>query len=261
MQDWTLLNGPKRTIVNDVLHEWEIKLEDKSLKEADFQRFLEDHAGLFFSSTGSHLVLAKPDMGGEYVPDLVVIHDNESLGFCYHFIELESPHDQIFTNKGTQAAALTEALQQVENWQRWLAKNHQTGAELFPSKAFKLTGNPQVQYSIIIGRREAVKQHEAIRLQKSSLYKCDIRTFDSLSDRLRKQIYANELFAECDRDVTDDEKNLLVSPFFKAMSSTQWRSLRTHNPFYSAHSMGWNAKAILLYRPTNTELLAKFIHA
>ena len=258
MHDWTLLNNEKRFIVEDVILKWEAMLDDKSLNEHHYQRFLCDHAGLFFVTPGSYFMLTKPDMGGECVPDLVQLYDNESFGLIYRFIELESPHDQVFTGKGTQAVALTEALQQVEDWQRWLAKNHQTGSELFPSKAYKLTGDPQARFSVIIGRRKAVSQHEEIRIQKSRQYNCDIRTFDYLTDLLRKQMYLNLMFGESDRDLTEEEKNELVSPFFKAMPSADWRKLRRHNPFYNSHSMGWNAKAILKFRKINHELQEQF---
>jgi hypothetical protein len=258
MRDWTLLNNQKRIIVNDILNKWESMLNDEMLSENDYQQFLVDHAGIFFSSPGSHIVLTKPDLGGEYVPDLVVLYDNESFGFVYRFIELESPHDKVFTSRGTQAVALTNALQQVEDWKRWLSKNQQSGYELFPSKGYKLTGDPQVRFSVIIGRRESVKDHEAIRMQKSLAYNCDIRTFDYFSDLVRKKTFLSELFAESDSSVTEEEKNELVSPFFKAMSSGQWRSLRKHNPFYASHSMGMNAKAILKYRSMNNDLLEQF---
>jgi hypothetical protein len=261
MHDWTLLNNERRGILEQVAQEWETLLSDTALLEPAYQRFLEAHAGLFFSRpTGTHIVLSKPEMGADHVPDLVVVSDNQSYGFKYELIELESPHDRAFTSKGRQSAKLTDALQQVEDWQRWLEKHVDLGRELFPSKAYMLWGDPQISYKVVIGRRADMGRNNEVRLQKSAKYNCSIRSFDHLTDQLRKNAFLDHSLFEHDQSLTDEDLNRIVSPFFCAMSSAAWKKYRTDKNFSNAHSLGFSGLGILKHRPENSALLDRFVN-
>src|SRR6266480_5150171 len=108
MHNWSLLNTERRGLLEEVAQAWQALLVETKLKEVAYHGFLEDHAGLFFSSPiGTYIVISNLEMGADLKPDLVVVSDNQSYGFRYELIELESPHDRIFTSAGRQSAKLT----------------------------------------------------------------------------------------------------------------------------------------------------------
>jgi Domain of unknown function (DUF4263) len=259
MHKWSLLNKERRGLLDEVVRSWEALLGDTGLKELAYHTFLEDHSGLFFSNPfGTYIVISNLEMGADLKPDLVVVSDNQSYGFKYELIELESPHDRIFTSKGRQSAKLTHALQQVEDWQRWLEKHPDSAKELFPSKAHLLWGDPQLSYTVVIGRRDEVVRNNEIRIQKSSKYGCSIRSFDHITDRLRRNIFLDVGLFEHDQHLTNDERNRISSPFFRAMSSATWKSYRTSANFSTAHSLGFSGPSLLESRSENTALFDRF---
>ena len=192
MYDWTLLNRKDCDLVGEVVKSWEALLGSTRLKEPTYHRFLADHAGLFFSNpNGTYIVISNLEMGAELRPDLVVVSDKRSFGFRYELFELESPHDLPFTSKGGQSAKLTHALGQVEDWQRWLRKHPDGAKELFPSKAHWVWGDPQLSYTVVIGRRDEMIRNNERRIQKSNKYGCSIRSFDHLTDQLRQNAFVD----------------------------------------------------------------------
>jgi hypothetical protein len=260
MHNWALLNTERRGLLGEVAGAWETLLADTKLKELAYHRFLEDHAGLFFSNpVGTYIAISNLEMGADLKPDLVVVSDNQSYGFRYELIELESPHDLVFTSKGRQSAKLTHALQQVEDWQLWLEKHPDSAKELLPSKAHLVWGDPQVSYTVVIGRRREMLQNNEIRIQKSSKYRCSIRSFDHLTDRLRQNAFVPMALFEHGGNLSGDEVNRIVSPFFRAMSSAAWKGYRTGVKFSHFHSLGFSGPDLLEFRPENTALLDRFL--
>lgn len=260
MHDWSLLNNKRRGLLEKVARKWQALLRDRRIKEGSYHRFLEDHAGLFFSKPfGTYIVISNAEMGADLKPDLVVVSDNYSYGFKYELIELESPHDKPFTARGHQSAKLTHALQQVEDWQRWLDKHPQSAKELLPSKAHSIWGDPQVSYTIVIGRRQEMLRNNEVRIQKASTYRCGIRSFDHLTDRLRHNLFVPMGGFEKGPDLSDQEVNRIVSPFFRAMSSKAWKRYCLGAKFSDSHSLGFSGAGLLELRPENQTLLAEFL--
>lgn len=260
MHEWSLLNKERRGVLEGVARAWERMLRNKRFLESKYHFFLEDHAGLFFSQPfGTYIVVSNIEMGAELKPDLVVVSDNHSYGFKYELIELESPHDRIFTSKGRQSAKLTHALQQLEDWQRWLEKYSQNAKVLFPSKSHSLWGDPQISYTVVIGRRNEMLRNNEVRIQKATKYHCSIRSFDYLTDRLRQNLFVNHNLFERGKHLTDEEVNRIVSPFFRAMSSSSWRQYCKNPNFDQAHSLGFSGPSLLKFRPDNAALLKRFL--
>jgi len=259
MHNWALLNKERRGMLGEVARAWEKLLGNARLKELAYHKFLENHAGLFFSDPRTYIVISNLEMGADLKPDLVVVSDNQSYGFRYELIELESPHDQPFTSKGRQSAKLTHALQQVEDWQRWLEKHPDSAKELLPSKAHSVWGDPQVSYTVVIGRRNKMVRNNEIRIQKSRKYRCSIRSFDYLTDKLRQNAFLPIGLFEHGKHLSDDEVNRIISPFFRAMSSAAWKNYRTGANFTQYHSLGFSGPSILEFRPENTDLLKRFL--
>jgi len=259
MHKWSQLNTERRGLLEEVARAWEALLGDTKVKELAYHNFLEDHAGLFFSNPfGTYIVISNLEMGADLKPDLVIVSDNQSYGFKYELIELESPHDRIFTSKGRQSAKLTHALKQMEDWQLWLQKHPDSAKELLPSKAHSLWGDPQLSYTVVIGRRDEMLRNNEIRIQKSSKYGCSIRSFDHITDRLRRNLFMDIGLFEHGQHLPADEMNRISSPFFRAMSSAAWKRYRTSAEFSPAHSLGFSAPSLLESRPENTTLFDRF---
>jgi hypothetical protein len=260
MHSWSLLNNERRALLEEVVQAWEALLSNRTLKEVAYHTFLEEHAGLFFSNPcGTYIVVSNLEMGADLRPDLVIVSDNQSYGFMYELVELESPHDPIFTSRGSQSAKLTRALQQLEDWQLWLEKHRASAKELLPSKAHLVWGDPQVSYTVVIGRRDEMLRNNERRIQKSRKYRCSIRSFDHLTDRLRANAFLDIGLFDRGRHLTDEEANRVSSPFFRAMSSVAWKRYRDDVNFSPAHSLGFSGPSLLGLRPENSALLDRFL--
>ncbi|WP_411882302.1 Shedu anti-phage system protein SduA domain-containing protein [Polaromonas sp. YR568] len=245
--------------------EWISLLSDHSKREQDYQSFLRDHAGFFFPNTGlvsrEQLVLEKIALGSDYVTDFVNLNNNRSYGFEYTLIEIESPHNHLYTkNKKNQTGAFNTALQQIRNWKRWLTSNMDTAKRLFPSKQFSVTGVPSINFMLIIGRRE---QHEAVMEERNQISRdegIEVRSFDYLTDVLLSNHYAS--YTAISRDllpITRAQNNAFSNPFHVALSDSTWRGLvSTFNPSYS-HMIGHNLSNILAVRQNNSARLNEFL--
>jgi hypothetical protein len=112
MYDWSLLNVERRGLLKQVVRKWKRLVENKELDELAYHKFLEDHAGLFFSNPmGTYIVISNLQLGADFKPDLVVVSDNESYGFRYELIELESPHERRFIRIGFRHMTDTEHIE------------------------------------------------------------------------------------------------------------------------------------------------------
>jgi hypothetical protein len=200
-------------------------------------------------------------MGADLKPDLVIVSDNQSYGFRYELVELESPHDRVFTSKGRQSAKLTHALQQLEDWELWIQSHSDSAKDLLPSKAHLVWGDPQVSYTVVIGRRQEMLLNNERRIQKSTKYKCSIRSFDYLTDRLRQSPFMPMPLCDHGGNLTDDEANRIASPFFRAMSSSAWKGYRTSAKFSHSHSLGFSGPRLLEFRPENAALFDRFLRS
>ena len=90
-------------------------------------------------------------------------------------------------------------------------------------------GDPQVSYTVVIGRRDEIVRNNELRIQKSNKYRCSIRSFDHLTDKLRQNLFMDRGLFEHDQHLTDDEMNRVATPFFRAMSSAaRVNDLETH---------------------------------
>lgn len=265
MYDWLALNKDKRNIIDDVKNKWMKLIDNPKTTEHEVHRFLENHIGLFFGNSDG-TVVTKLKLSDDYTTDLVILRDNASYGFEYELIELEPPNDKVFTAQGNQSAKFSHALQQIEDWQRWIGNHREKTKKLLPSKKFNLTNEPQINYTIIIGRRKDLIEFDDKRLQKASSYGVNIRSFDYLTDKLIRNAFLNEPFYEVPSSdyvgdevrINDGEINLLVSPFKKALTYSSWKKITSSKSFYESHSAGWNWKLFLEHTEYNEKLFSKF---
>ncbi|MGO9610549.1 MAG: Shedu anti-phage system protein SduA domain-containing protein, partial [Verrucomicrobiia bacterium] len=241
---WDYLNKQVRRYINSVLKKWE-KLLDDEKDELDYHEFLRQHAGLFFGDHHTHIVISKVRLGGEYTTDFVAGYGRASNGFIYQLIEIETPQAAPFTKAGQPSERLTHALQQVDDWDKWLTLNPEETRKIFPAARY----NPSkyTRYTIIIGRRGNSKRWLDKRNQLSQNRGVAIRSFDHLTDRLRdRHFYSHASFGTAQGDkLPDHVANRLENPFYEAFSEKQWRRLLRENSYHDGHFVEKNANILI----------------
>lgn len=224
--DWSLLNvgKEKRFVIDGVASEFERMMNNSDNKEKDFQRFLEENAGLFFSNSTrpAHIVISKPQLGNGYIPDFLYIVDNASYGLEFHFIELESPSDPVFTKKGIPSNELNIAIDQIIKWEIWLEENKDEFKILYPLFTERFEDLNDIFFSIIIGRRINNYSLSKKRMHIAKSNNIVIRSFDYLLDLLKNNTFS--MFTSVPF-LDDGEMNVLANPFFKAVTYSSWKNI------------------------------------
>jgi hypothetical protein len=90
-------------------------------------------------------------------------------------------------------------------------------------------------------------------------YRCSIRSFDHLTDKLRRNLFWPFAIFDYRGRLSDDQVNRVISPFFQHMSSAAWKSYRTSADFSQYHSLGCSGPGLLECRPENIALLDRFL--
>ena len=154
-------------------------------REEELQVFLENQPKFLLSlfgigDDGNLAFLVKPPVGSTYKADFAIIEYGQ--GGCYIWlVELERANANLFTEKGTPARDLQNALGQITDWKQWISVNKTTFSRdtityaknlpMFPQRAsnnsFRLRpaesmegawrgfhgyDRPKIKYIIIIGR-------------------------------------------------------------------------------------------------------------
>jgi Domain of unknown function (DUF4263) len=261
LRNWSLVrSSPVYASIRD---RWLAMLEDEVLREEDYQVFLAENAGFFFSfqSAGQdQLVSAKIRLGSDFTTDFVVTRSVRSYGVNYTFIEIESPHTPAYTAAGVPSSRLNTAVQQVQDWQRWLERNREEAKRLFPSKQFIRNDDPNFSYVIVIGRRTNMRGHEARRNHYARSMGISIRTFDYLTDEMFERRFS--AFTWISRDlvpqISEQDNNDYSNPFWKAFSDPQWRSIVRNGDFTRSHFIANNLPLLMSHRTYNVKAMAEF---
>ena len=221
--DWSALNRECSDIIKDVIKDWrDLIAADKC--ERFYQKFLCEHAGLFFGDSGTCLTIGQLQLGTKYRPDLVVAHDFRSGGVLYELIELKRPSHLPFNTGGLPSQHLNRALKQVSEWRNRIVENCSEVKDRMPAPH---PADRRCAYTIIIGTRDntGAREKERNRLADSFSHqsRLNIRSYDYLTDKLIKSRFVrsspNHLFGD---DLT---LNRLANPFTKAFTDKSWRSL------------------------------------
>lgn len=232
--------------------EWKALLTDRSLHESAYQTFLAEHAGLFFGPSYSQgVVISKLRLGRDHEVDFVVGSDQRSQGLMYEFIELETPHVAPYTKAGNPSARLTHALQQIDDWRRWLAANRAEAKRLFPSKEFSLRDQPYFSFTVIIGRRSTFDDSIHKRNALADRLAVQVRSFDSLLDAFdekRIRAVSSEFMNEMTRPSVETLHDL-ANPFWVAFTDADWATIRRNPRFQSmSHIIESNADLLVSHR-------------
>ncbi|OWV30412.1 Shedu anti-phage system protein SduA domain-containing protein [Halomonas campaniensis] len=264
MQSWSHVN--ESPIFQNIKSKWQCLLNNRDMKEEDYQRFLSDHAGFFFPKkshiSGDHLVLEKIQLGTQYKTDFVNAECNRSYGFEYTLIELESPHDTLYTKNGRPTKKFAQGLEQIRDWKHWVQKNNSIIEGIFPSKSFSLTGKPSLKYMLIIGRRETRENNfdTRKRLEIFNNECIEVRTYDYLTDILEASSPKAHLWLSHDLiGPSEEENNAFSNPFFKAIPDAKWRKMLSEFKINYSHMISQNIETILEHRTLNEPLMNEYI--
>jgi hypothetical protein len=226
--EWSRLSGPARVLIDDVNKRWSQLVQRPAIREQVVHRYLETHAHLFFRDDFNFCtVVSKLRFGAEHVCDFMVVYDQWSNGIEYLLIEIERPDTPPFTKEGIASARLSRAIQQVLSWKTWLTEHPAEARKLFPSALPRMEGRAAFSYAIVIGTRENSKEWLERRNALAESLGIAIRSFDSLSSRLKNRIRFDDFSSVGDEKHFFDlhKRNRLACPFLKALSDTSWRQL------------------------------------
>lgn len=254
VQDWSELHTSKKNILNGVVSAWESMLV-KHLNEKDYHEFLKNHAGFFFSDFNCYLTISKLKLGSELETDFINIRDNRSNGITYEFIEIEKPGSKLFTKNGVPAKDFNNAIQQIRDWKRFLIENKNWFRKYLPSQTTRVLNNAGVNFTIIIGRRNGDLTEIEKRNQIADEIGVQIRSFDYLTDLLKRQEFIN--YANLGIEGGSWYENQIENPFYKAISDSKWRQFCSKNFSYT-HFYMHNCESILKLREYNV-LFQKFL--
>lgn len=156
-----------------LIEEWEL-LVKQDLPEKSYQDFLEKHPA--FVEPLAAEVLNRKRLGLELITDFVVRrHD-----FRYVLVEIEKPHDRIFTQADDFSSSFSHAMGQVLDFQGWVAENVAYAQRHLP-------GIETPHGVLIMGRRSQMTggQESKLRRWLHNSKNIEVLTFDDLSDRAR----------------------------------------------------------------------------
>jgi hypothetical protein len=215
-------------IVKRLLSDWEDLLDNDKLKEHTYHDFLFSTPAFFLTLIESYLVISKFKLGADYETDFVVVKEGYSDGTIYEFIEIESPHIELFDIKGKPSSKFNSALQQIRDWKRFLKKNKDFFSKYLPTTSTRVIKDSRIVFKIIIGRRSDDAEVMEKRRQIAEDENIEIVSFDRLTDTLKfKSRFSNKLsiYAAQMADVDQLKINQLANPFYECITDSIWRTI------------------------------------
>ncbi|WP_189833967.1 Shedu anti-phage system protein SduA domain-containing protein [Streptomyces zaomyceticus] len=152
--------------------------------EATMQRLLEKHPALLASTVvGTHDTWVRPQvqLGNHYMADFMIAGQT-SLGIRWTLVELESPVSRM-SNPGNKRASTTlrHAVDQIEDWRRWLSANLHYARSARNADGLGLPGiTAEVPGLIIMAREDADDAAADIRELHARRSHIQVRTYDWL---------------------------------------------------------------------------------
>jgi hypothetical protein len=237
--NWGVVKQTK--IWKKIYNNWTELIADTNTKETDCHNFIKKYPNLFFPryNNAHNHVISKLKFGSDYELDFLNCYSERSAGFKYQFFELESPHTPPFTKKGIPSSRLSGAIQQINDWKRWISGNMPEAKKVFPSSYFDATDVPNFQYFIIIGNKENSKNHIGKRNQLSQELGINIRSFDFFTDSFSsKNLFAFSKITKQLGSASKNNNNYLNNPFILSFGSSDWNSIVKNDQFKKHHMTG-----------------------
>jgi hypothetical protein len=155
-------------ITRQVIARFEKLVEGKH-REEDYKQFLTENPVLIDPLAAE--VIPKQRLGIEYITDFVVRrHDRR-----YILVEIEKPHDRIFTEGGDFSSRFTHAIGQVLDFQQWVDSNKSYAEKLLPN-----ISSPRGL--LIMGRRTEMSSKDEEKLHRFCVNSAaiDVLTYDDV---------------------------------------------------------------------------------
>ena len=247
LYDWQSLESENSEIVSSLIQKWE-ELISQDLTENKYHEFLKEYAGFFFSDYNCYLTISKLKLGSELETDFINIRDQRSNGIVYEFIEIEKPNCKLFNVAGSPGKEFNTAIQQIRDWKRFLIENKDWFRKNLPSQTTRIINNSGVTFTIIIGRRTDNLLEIEKRNQIADELGIQIRSFDYLTDLLRKRKFFNN--ACLDTEKGEWFENQIENPFCKAINDSKWREF-CEKRFTWTHFYKNNCEKIIELREYN----------
>jgi len=221
--------------------------------EGAFQTFFEDHPGLLPGPYGTThrayhgplhgLIYTQPELPGIRAkrPDFLVL-EQDSGNIYAVLIEIEAPSKRWATRGGVPSADLTQAIDQLRDWQAWFKEPENVIAfkELYGIDSQSLRSRTLLQHYILVyGRREEATRIKSFARKRHDLAGPDqfLMTYDRLEPNP-----ASDLTVKLDRSSPDTGLRLVSVPptfvlnmkqaFRFSMLSGREEAIR-RNPFMS----------------------------
>ena len=169
---------PAIKITRRLVTRFEILINEPHEEEV-YQQFLRQHP-VFIDPLASQ-VIPKQKLGVEHFTDFVVRRlDNE-----YIVVEIERPHDPLFTGKNDFTARFTHAYGQVIDFQEWVDAHGEYARSLMP-------GISSPRGMLLIGSRKGLTAEQAVKLRRFNINSrsVEVFTYDDLLAKA-KDLYNN----------------------------------------------------------------------
>ncbi len=157
----------------------------RATSERDMQAYLEENPFLLIQHLGGghgRYVLPQLRLGSEYVTDFVLC-ERDSLGYHWTLVEIESPLAVRGKQTGEPTAELNHAINQIQDWRRWLTENVAYARSQLRLKDIDSTAAGLV----IMGRRGDGVDPARLR-QALTQNNIEVHSYDWLVDTLRAKL-------------------------------------------------------------------------
>jgi len=256
--NWKLLDSSSE-IITGIINKWQ-RLIDMHAKELDYHDFIKRHANLFLvDGLDSHFVISKLKLGSDYELDFAVPYDEGSRGLTWELIEIEKPQDVPYTKSGAPSMFLNRATQQIRDWKRWIQSNRSLAMRMFSTLGVRVSRLPNFTFTVIIGTRENSQRWLQERNQYADENCIQIRSYDYLTDRLKKRMYFDRTFiASAEWEQVDERlTEKLANPFLMAFTDSEWKDLINELGPHGSHFTAAACKLLVERGNYNSDLMKK----
>jgi Domain of unknown function (DUF4263) len=259
LRRWSELTDKAKPLRDSIVQQW-IRLLETATKEEELHKFLAANAGLFFLDSNRRFIcLSKVRLGANHVIDFAVATEGYSRGLSWNLIEIELARTAPYNKDGTPSARLTRAVQQTQDWRRWIQNNRREVSKLFPTIGLRTNQDPNITFTVFIGTRENSRRHLDKRNSYADAVGVEVRSFEYLTSMLTERWFGNHAFMGSHEENGLDPKviNELANPFASAIPDAKWRQL-VDEVGNDTHFCSQFAEHIVKYRPINLSSLARF---
>jgi hypothetical protein len=157
----------------------------RATSEREMQAYLEENPYLLIQHLGGghgRYVLPQLRLGSEYVADFVLC-ERDSLGYHWTLVEIESPRALRGKQTGEATAELNHAINQIQDWRRWVTENVAYARSQLRLKEIDSTAAGL----IIMGRRGDGIDPGRLK-QALTQNNIEVHSYDWLIDSLRSKL-------------------------------------------------------------------------